>query len=143
MNGVSLRWQFGDAELRQHLERVANADFRRVREDIGEYLVGQIQDRFDEQRLWDGQDMPQSAAAIARDGQTLIEHRLLYKSYVYQLVSKGVAVGSDMIYARIHHFGGDTGRGHRTHIEARPVLGVNSQDEAAIGEMVLDGLKDL
>ncbi|MEZ7785006.1 phage virion morphogenesis protein [Cupriavidus gilardii] len=143
MNGVSLRWQFDDEPLRAHLERLAQEQFVRVRQDIGEYMVGQIQDRFDEQRLWDGTAMSQSKAAIARQGQTLMEHRLLYQSYVYQLVSKGVTVGSNLVYAAIHHFGGDTGRGHRTHIEARPVLGVNDLDERVIGNKLVNALKDM
>jgi len=143
MNGVSLRWQFDDEPLRAHLERLAQEQFVRVRQDIGEYMVGQIQDRFDEQRLWDGTAMSQSKAAIARQGQTLIENRLLYQSYVYQLVSKGVTVGSNLAYAAIHHFGGDTGRGHRTHIEARPVLGVNDLDERVIGNKLVNALKDM
>ena len=31
-------------------------------------------------------------------------------------------VGSTVVYARIHELGGDTGRGHRTHLPARPYL---------------------
>ncbi|MCT9014614.1 phage virion morphogenesis protein [Cupriavidus gilardii] len=143
MNGVSLRWQFDDETLRAYLERLSQEQFVRVRQDVGEYMVGQIQDRFDEQRLWDGSAMSQSKAAIARQGQTLIENRLLYQSYVYQLVSKGVTVGSNLAYAAIHHFGGDTGRGHRTHIEARPVLGVNDLDERIIGNKLVNALKDM
>jgi phage virion morphogenesis protein len=141
MSGVSVRWQFGDEALRKHLEQVSHEEFTRVRQDIGEYMVGQIQDRFDEQRLWDDSAMKQSRAATARGGLTLIDHRLLYKSYVYQLVSKGLAVGSDSVYAGIHHYGGDTGRGHKTHIDARPVLGVNERDEAVIGRMLLNELR--
>jgi phage gpG-like protein len=31
-------------------------------------------------------------------------------------------VGATVVYARIHELGGDTGRGHRTHLEPRPYL---------------------
>jgi len=142
--GVSVRWQFPDEIIRQHMKRLARQDFRAVRQEIGDYMVGQIQDRFDDQRLVDGSPMPQSAAAIARSGQTLMDQRLLYQSYgEYELVRDGVAAGSDSPYARIHHFGGRAGRGHKTVIEARPVLGVNSEDAAYIGELIFDGIRGM
>ncbi|WP_254304700.1 hypothetical protein [Burkholderia pseudomallei] len=89
MNGVSVQWDFGgDDALRRHLAAIGGATFVRAREDIGEYMLGQIQDRFDQQLLWDGSPMPQSAAALARDGQTLIDSHNLYDSYVYSNESK-------------------------------------------------------
>ena len=67
MSGVSVQWDFGgDDVLRRHLAAIGGATFTRVREDIGEYMLGQIQDRFDQQTLWDGSPMLQSAPLCAR-----------------------------------------------------------------------------
>nr|WP_246541800.1 phage virion morphogenesis protein [Collimonas antrihumi] len=129
--------------MQQHLQRLAHADLSGLKENIGEYLVGQIQDRFDQQRLWDGSAMKQSAAAKERGGQTLIRRRLLYKSYVYNVTSDGVEVGSNSAYARIHHFGGNAGRGGKTKIDARPVLGINDADEIWIGDLMMNELRGL
>ncbi|VVE55447.1 hypothetical protein PIN31009_04969 [Pandoraea iniqua] len=141
MNGASVQWSFDDGQIRKHLAAIGGATFERVRQDIGEYMLGQIQDRFDQQQLWDGSAMPQSRAALARGGQTLMNTRRLYSSYVYRLVSGGVEIGSNLVYARIHHFGGETGRGHAVRIEARPVLGVNDENSTVIGNMLLDAIR--
>lgn len=74
-------------------------------------------------------------------GQTLIDSRELYDSYVYNLIPDGLEFGSNKEYARIHHFGGDAGRGHSVHIEARPVLGVNDRDADLIGQMLLNAVR--
>lgn len=142
--GVSMQWQFVNDALTEHLHRLATADLTGLKQDIGEYAIGQIQDRFDHQTLFDGTAMPPSRAAGSHGGQTLIRSRLLYKSYVYQVTDDGVEWGSDSLYARIHHFGGETGRmGHRFNMTARPVMGENEKDENAIGDMIVNELRGI
>lgn len=132
---------FDDGPIRRHLASLAllhAGRFERARRQIGEYLLGEVQDRFDGQRLVDGSPMPQSKAAVARKGKTLIDHHHLYDSYVYQLTRDGVELGSALGYAAIHHFGGETGRmGHRFNMTARPVLGANADDERRIGDYLI------
>ncbi|KLN54726.1 phage virion morphogenesis protein [Variovorax paradoxus] len=141
MSGVELRAGFNSEAIRLHLARLAIADaegYVKAREDIGEYMVGEVQDNLDGQKLFDGAAMPQSKAAIARQGKTLIAKHHLYDSYVHQLVPGGVAIGSDLVYAAIHHFGGETGRpGHRFTMKARPVLGVGPAQETHIGDLLI------
>lgn len=141
MSGVELRAGFSSEAIRLHLARlaIANAEgYTTAREDIGEYLKGEVQDNIDGQKLFDGSAMPQSKAAIARRGKTLSNKRHLYDSYVHQLVPGGVVVGSDLKYAAIHHFGGETGRlGHRFTMMARPVLGVGDAQERRIGDILI------
>jgi phage gpG-like protein len=144
--GVSLRWEHDARALERHLALMAASGpgmSPGLRDDIGEYMLGLVQDRLDgdPQKLVGGADMPQSAAAIERDGKTLIDRHHLYDSYVYQLTPSGVEVGSNSIYARIHHFGGQAGRGHAIEILARPVLGMDDQEEAHVGEMILEELR--
>ncbi|ACR32488.1 phage virion morphogenesis protein [Burkholderia glumae] len=142
MNGVSVQWDFaGDDALCRHLAAIGGATFTGGHEEIGEYMLGHIQDRFDQQMLWDGSPMPQSAAALERQGPTLIDSRALYDSYVYNVIPDGLEFGNGEECERIHHFGGDTGRDRSVHIEARPVLGVNDHDGALTGQMPLDAVR--
>jgi phage gpG-like protein len=139
MSGVQLRAGFSSELIRLHLARLAIANAKGyidAREDIGEYMVGEVQDNIDGQKLYDGSAMPQSKAAIARRGKTLSHKRHLYDSYVFQLSSGGVEIGSNMIHAAIHHFGGATGRGKKTIIKDRPVLGVGPTQERRIGDIL-------
>lgn len=142
MSGAVLRAGFDDSAITRHLAILAIMDadgFDGVRREIGEYLVGDVQDNLDGQKLFDGSAMPQSKAAIKRKGKTLIERgHHLYDSYVYQLVGGGVEVGSALVYAAIHHFGGETGRaGHRFTLPGRPVLGIGPRQEAALGNFLI------
>ncbi|MBK1613366.1 hypothetical protein CKO44_07770 [Rubrivivax gelatinosus] len=148
MSGAAVRFGFSDARIRQHLAMLAIADtegFEGVRREIGEYLVGEVQDCLDGQKLFDGSAMPQSAAAIARTGKTLIEKHHLYDSYVYQLVgADGIEVGSNRVYAAIYHFGGETGRsGARFTMQARPVLGITERHERRLGDFLIAEIQRL
>lgn len=144
--GVSLQIDRASRSIERHLALMAatgGAMSEGLRRDMGEYLLGQVQDRFDEQRLVDGGPMPQSAAAIDRDGKTLIDRHHLYDSYTYNVLPGGVEIGSSSVYARIHHFGGMAGRGRSIHVVARPVLGVNQADEEVLGSLVFAELRRL
>lgn len=136
---------FDDGPIRLHLARLAllhAGNYTRARRQIGEYLVGEVQDHLDGQTLVGGAPMPQSKAAVARKGKTLIRSHRLYDSYVYQLTDQGLEVGSAVVYAAIHHFGGETGRtGHRFTLPARPVLGTTDGDERRIGDFLLQAIK--
>lgn len=164
-NGVKI--DIDNSLLLNNLKRLAAADakkFAGVRREIGEYLLGNVQDNFDGQRLFDGSPMPRSKAAEGRDvtwrrnnktlgrvkgavrakGKTLIDQHHLYDSYVYQLTDAGVEIGSALIYAAIHHFGGETGRpGHRFEMTPRPVLGVSAKQEMMLGQLVMSELASL
>jgi phage virion morphogenesis protein len=145
MSGVAmLTAQFEDGPIRQHLARLAllhAGGYRRARIEIGEYFVGEVQDNLSRQQLVNGAAMPQSKAAIERSGKTLIDKGHLRDSYVYQLTGEGVEIGSAKIYAAIHHFGGATGRGHKTILPARPVLGLTADGEAEIGSIMIDEIR--
>lgn len=145
--GVSLRIDEVARTIERHLALLAATGESLspgLRQDIGEYMLGQVQDRLDGQRLVDGSPMPQSASAIERSGKTLIDRHHLYDSYVYNVLPSGIEIGSSSAYARIHHFGGEAGRqGHRIHIEARPVLGTTQADEDFIGQLIFAELERL
>lgn len=162
MTGVVMRAGFDDGLITRHLARLALLDstgFASVRREVGEYLVADVQDNIDGQKLFDGSPMPQSKASRGRKGgyvkskktgreyynknltgagKTLIEHHHLYDSYTYQLTGPGVEIGSALVYAAIHHFGGETGsKGHRFNMVARPVLGIAARQERELGDFFI------
>lgn len=140
MSGVQISYHASDQALRAHLARLAQFDTAGKNEGkrvIGVYMIGEVQDHFNNQTLWDDSAMPQSAAAKARGGQTLIDNHNLYDSYHPDVSGDDIIIGSDSIYAAIHHEGGDAGRNHASHIDARPVLGVNPRNERDIIDEVV------
>jgi phage gpG-like protein len=145
MTGTAINLKLNAGPLLGHLARLsARKDWTAARRDIGEYLIGDIQDNFDKQKLFDGAAMPQSKAAIKRAGKTLIDDHHLYDDYAYQLVRGGLEVGSNKVYAAIHHFGGETGgRGHRFRMLARPVMGIATRQELQIGYLLIQAIKDI
>lgn len=58
--------------------------------------------------------------------------RRLELSITHHVSRDAVEVGSNVIYAAIHQFGGEAGRGKKIRIPARPYLGIDAADESAI-----------
>lgn len=164
MSGVS--FNFDSAPITLHLARLAvmhQGKFAEMRREIGNYFVEDVKDNLQDQKLFDGSAMPQSKAAQGRtttwrrsnkklgrtkgevreSGKTLIDDHHLYDSYVYQLAGGGIEVGSAKAYAAIHHFGGATGRGHKTKVLARPVMGIAARQELQIGYLLIKSIKEL
>lgn len=134
----------GDDAVGDHLRRLLALDAGKYAHGlvaIGKYMLGEVQDNLDGQRLFDNSAMPTSAAARKRRGKTLIDKHHLYDSYIYQTVGDGVQIGSAKAYAAIHHFGGLAGRRHTSRIVPRPVLGVAMRQEMQIGYLLTDMLK--
>lgn len=129
--------------------------FNKASRAIGVYMIGEIQDHFDNQTLWDDSPMPQSAAAqnnivkheyrTSKKGneyraklkkpriearKTLIDEHHLYKSYHQEVQGSTVLLGSDLTYAIFHDQG-------TKYIDPRPVLGVNPRNESDMIEEVL------
>lgn len=94
----------------------------------------------------DGQPWPDwspAYAATRHGGQHLLESTGTLIDSVHYMVqgTDRVAVGSGMVYAAIHQFGG--AEAGQPHLPARPWLGVGHDDEAEIEEVLGDWLKDL
>lgn len=142
----------------QRLVELDSNAYESARREIGEYLVTDARDNLSAQRLFDGSPMPQSKAAQGgtfrrriRSGKrkgklrrvtiaarkTLIDTARLRDSYTYELLQAGVAWGSSLVYARIHHAGGRAGRGHRVILPARPITGLGPRQAGRIGAYLL------
>jgi phage virion morphogenesis protein len=65
-----------------------------------------------------------------RVGQPLVDTGRLRDSITYRASNDGVEVGTNVVYAAIHQFGGMAGRKQAAHIPARPYMPVreNSVD---------------
>jgi phage gpG-like protein len=57
----------------------------------------------------------------------------LAASFTYTVSGNTLTVGSNVIYAAIHNYGGPTGRGHKVAMPARPMLVVQDED---VDEMI-------
>ncbi len=160
-SGVSLRLEFrGLAAFQTTLDQLAlaSANRRPVLEAIGGRLLLSTQERFERQCDSEGKPWKPLAlstlmhragknpwtqgglrkGAVRKLSAAQILHRSgrLLGSISTRVHDGAVEVGTNTVYARIHQLGGDAGRGHKTHIPARPYLGINAADEAAIVAIV-------
>lgn len=112
-------------------------------DEIGAALVTSTQFRFEDQQGPDGLAWVPSERALAENGQTLVDKGLLLASITHLPGNDQVEVGSNMVYAGIHQFGGRAGRGHKVDMPARPYLGISFEDETEIDTIVHDYLAGL
>lgn len=68
------------------------------------------------------------AARKAAGFKTLVRSARLKNSISYRLISNGIEVGTNVVYAAIHQYGGKAGRGRSVTIPARPYLVVQDED---------------
>ncbi|WP_027178595.1 phage virion morphogenesis protein [Maridesulfovibrio bastinii] len=123
------------AERVQHSQELMDA--------IGETLVSSTIQRFQDGAGPDGKRWKPSKRAESEGGQTLVKSGQLRNSISYEASPKMVCVGTNKIYARIHHLGGKAGRGLKVKLPARPYLGIDDEDRAEIKELMMEELKSM
>jgi len=62
------------------------------------------------------------------------------REVVFQSDEGGAEVGTNMIYGRIHHFGGRAGRNLRAQIPARPWLTLSEETKLKIASLIRNNL---
>jgi len=136
--GIRLTYSIDDKAPRELISRLTNANTRLMFEEIGGYLDSEVARRFVAGEDWEGNPLIPSERAIAEGGKTLVNFGHLRDSYTHNtfIDGSGVEHGSDLDYAAIHHFGGKTGRNQSTELPARPVMGINANDEDEINDIV-------
>lgn len=72
----------------------------------------------------------------------LIKERILMGSLNHQETANSVEVGTNVVYAAIHNFGGQAGRGRKVKIPARPFLVVQDEDIDEIGREILEHIME-
>lgn len=153
--GLQIQGDFLAAERR--LERLARVNFTAVHKEIGEYILSTVHERFDKGEGPDGRKWPVSIRARAEGGQTLVDTRHFQNSFNYRARPDRVDVGTNWPWARVHHEGrvirprkakalrfrvaGRWAVKRRVEIPARPVLGINPDDQREIREIVAEAIR--
>ncbi|MCC2096556.1 MAG: phage virion morphogenesis protein [Hyphomicrobiales bacterium] len=150
MTGISYRVEIEDQDLQAELTRMIAqmGDLRPFHLNVGEHLLNSVDDRFQGQHDPKGAPWkplaPATAAKRVARGQvplTILRARgHLAGSFAYQAGAHQVEIGSNLVYAAIHQFGGQAGRGRKVTIPARPILGLSPADEQEIVEIGKDHL---
>jgi phage virion morphogenesis protein len=162
MAGASVSYHLDDDAVRAAIAGLlaASDDLSGPMVEIGEALVSSTNRRFEEGQAPDGSPWPPSIRAQLTGGTTLVESGRLRDSITYEADASSVRVGTNVLYAAIHQFGGTIrarGGGRLTfrlpadlgfvspesvQIPARPFLGISEEDEAEILGVLEDWLRD-
>ena len=122
MAGQRVGVEVEDEAVREALKRLVTtiAAPRKAMDQIGSHLVAATLRRFETETAPDGKPWLKSARALAVGGQTLTKSGRLRGSITHNVAADGraVEVGSNVIYAAIHQFGGGIKQGARTQILA-------------------------
>lgn len=150
MSGVAIEIGLQDVLALAALDRLADKGraLGPLMERIGFSLVSQTLQRFEDQHGPDGTPWQPSQRAIEHSGQTLKDSEVLLASITHVAGSDSVEVGTNVLYAAIHQFGGRIepvsapalrfriGDAWVTtdHVDmpARPYLGLGADDPAEI-----------
>lgn len=119
----------------------------RISYSVGQLIEDQTKRRIaDEKTAPDGTPWapwsPRYAESLKRPNRRLARSLLvgdenLLGSIQNYTTGDEITVGSNMVYAAIHQFGGDTSRGQPP-IPARPYLGISAANGVEIEELVID-----
>ena len=147
----------GEEALLDRLENLSEVDAAAAMAEIGEALRTSTLERFDTGTDPEGRRWRTSIRAGASGGKTLVKSGQLKSSIHAESSEKGVAVGTNKIYAATHQLG-DSGRAIkakdggllrfkigdrwiakkevRVSIPARPFLGVSEEDMREISRIM-------
>lgn len=128
-------------EILKQLE-AAGKNMTPMFDEIGAYLSSETALQF--RNAEDPNDKAWKVSQRARDegGKTLTDFGHLRDSFTYFANRQSVIFGSNLVYSAIHHFGGQAGKGLKTKLPARPILGLNAQRNDDILEIVEDFYRD-
>lgn len=119
--------------LSQLLQNVQNR--RPMMASVATELQSMTEDNF-ESESWGGQKWKDSKRAKNEGGKTLQKSGQLAASLTTQSGNDFARIGSNKVYAAIHHLGGQAGRGHKVSLPARPYLPIDGS-----GNLQADGEK--
>lgn len=153
MTGLAYTVKIENAELEKNLDLLFDkfGDLEPFHKSVGEYMLGSIQENFENESAPDGTKWQflspvTTASRLRRHGNAQItilrESGRLAGSFNYEAGSEQVEIGTPIVYAAIHHFGGQAGRNKSVTIPERPILGVGLDDEIEINEIAKDFLNN-
>lgn len=128
----------GMARLLQNVE-----NRRPITAGIAAELLSMSEDNFASES-WGGDPWKQSKRAKREGGKTLQKTGQLAASLTTQSSNDFARIGTNKVYAAIHHMGGQAGRGRKVNIPARPYLPINGSGnlQANADKQILDIVKD-
>ena len=155
----------GEEKLQDWLRKVEQKsnDNTKLYSELGDILLGGVHDRFKRGVAPDGRPWQKSWRAIAQNGQTLRDTGRLLNSIITITKKNNVIVGTDVLYAKLMHYGGTIRAKSKPYlvfktptggwvkrksitVPARPILGVSEDDAqnmlTAIEEYLEDLLRD-
>lgn len=118
---------------------------------VGEHMLLSLDERFETETAPDGTPWQRHAPAtianrLARFGNApltiLRQSGHLAGSFNYRANAEEMRLGTPVVYAAIHHFGGEAGVNRKVTIPPRPILGLSPDNERAINEMAEDWLTE-
>ena len=121
MAGAFLQLSFDDSAIREGLAKIAEniGNLQPAFQDIGEHLLRSFDDRWTQGVSADGTPWeplkPATIAAKKQNKDKILVYRGNLKHLHYQASSTGLEVGSGLVYAAIHQFGGTIHKGERHH----------------------------
>ncbi|XXQ69035.1 phage virion morphogenesis protein [Neisseriaceae bacterium B1] len=127
--------------LSQLLQNVQNR--RPMMNAVATELQSMTEDNF-ESESWGGQKWKDSKRAKNEGGKTLQKSGQLAASLTTQSGNDFARIGTNKVYAAIHHLGGQAGRGHKVSLPARPYLPIDGSGNLQSGgeKRILDIVKD-
>ncbi len=128
----------GMARLLQNVE-----NRRPITAGIAAELLSMSEDNFASES-WGSDPWKQSKRANREGGKTLQKTGQLAASLTTQSSNDFARIGTNKIYAAIHHMGGQAGRGRKVNIPARPYLPINGSGnlQANAEKQILGIVKD-
>lgn len=143
MSSIRVQMTGDTQELLNQLRSLEDTDIEAAMLAVGEAIRTSTLERFDRGKDPEGRPWKTSIRAQKDGGKTLVHHTQLRNSIHVDYSSRGVAVGTNLIYAATHQFG-DRNRTIRTknggvaHIEipARPYMGVTDEDMREITRII-------
>lgn len=115
--------------------RGSNGDLMAI---LADFVLSETQMNFEREQTPDGSAWPKSQRAAETGGKTLQDTRRLRNSYTYIANDLRAEIGTNVIYAAIHHHGGDTGRGHAVTLPSRPALGITLEMQGEMHQLYTD-----
>lgn len=150
MTGTALTLSVELTGLEQAVQRLAKIGrpgaLKDLLEGLGAEVEAQTKTRIEEDKAGpDGTDWPdwdKDYAKTRHDNQSLLQAQGgLLDSIRYYADNESVAVGSNLVYAAIHQFGGaEVGR---PWLPARPYLGLSDDDTSDLEDIIEDHVEAL
>lgn len=160
MAGVALKILTAEAVRRLQGLEERGGNLSGVLRSFGAYMEGSIQKNFDAEgrpvkwapirfgtkvawhtkrsSFWNKKGLKMSKKGRKAWGgrRVLTDSARLRRSIKSTILANGIMLGTNLVYAAIHQFGGQAGRGQKVYIPARPYLLFQDEDVQHFGRML-------